>query len=122
MSTTTWTGEEAQKALQVIVKRASMDVEFRSRILENPAGAVLEATGRPLPEGFVINVVENDGADLTVVLPDLSVASELSDDLLEAVAGGADKPYSGPKPGAKHQNQCLVNTAFRPLNPLVKVL
>jgi hypothetical protein len=90
MSTTNWTEEEAQNALGSIVKRATTDHEFRRLALENPAAAVLEATGKPLPEGFEINVLENDGADLTVVLPDAIGDSELSDGQLEAIAGGKD--------------------------------
>ena len=83
-----WSQEEAQASLQVIVKRATTDAEFRQLFLSNPAAAVKEATGRELPEGFSLRVVENKGADLTVVLPDAPVTSELSDAELEAVAGG----------------------------------
>lgn len=83
-----WTQEEAQAALQIIVKRATTDAEFRQLFLTNAAAAVKEATGRDLPEGFSLRVVENKGADLTVVLPDTPTSSELSDSELEAVAGG----------------------------------
>lgn len=83
-----WTQEEAQASLQIIVKRATTDAEFRQLFLSNPAAAVKEATGRELPEGFSLRVVENKGADLTVVLPDAPISSELSDSELEAVAGG----------------------------------
>ena len=56
--------------------------------LRSPAQAVREATGRDLPEGFHLQLVDNAGAALTVVLPDLAATEELSDADLEAVAGG----------------------------------
>jgi hypothetical protein len=91
MSTNAWTEETVQTALQGIVKRATSDAEFRKLVLDDPAAAVREATGKSLPEGFVINVVANDGADWTVVLPDAIGDSELSDSQLEGVAGGCGK-------------------------------
>lgn len=90
-----WTQEEAQAALQKIIKRATTDAEFRQLFLTDAAAAVKEVTGRELPEGYTLRVVENKGADLTVVLPDPSASSELSDSELEAVAGGGHKCGAG---------------------------
>lgn len=87
MNTSNWSNEEAQSAMQAIIQRSTTDPEFRQLVLRDPAAAVLQVSGKPLPEGFVINVVDNEGADLTVVLPDPS-AGELSENELEAVAGG----------------------------------
>lgn len=87
----TWSEADAQAALQEVLRRSAEDSAFRDFCLRSPAQAVQEATGRDLPEGFRLQFVDNAGATLTVVLPDLAVTAELSDSDLEAVAGGSDK-------------------------------
>lgn len=86
-----WTEEEGQAALRDILRRAAADAEFRELCLKSPAEAVKEATGRDLPEDFQLRLVENKGADLTLVLPDPVSSTELADSDLEGVAGGAGK-------------------------------
>lgn len=124
MNTANWTEEEAQSALGNIMKRATTDPDFRRLVLNNPAAAVLEVTGKPLPDGFVINVVENEGADLTVVLPDAPVDSELSESELAGVAGGGQKCGAGTCGGSENCGAtnpcgavsmvapCLISKAF----------
>jgi hypothetical protein len=83
------TSQEAEQAIAQIVKRAQTDTEFRQLCLNDPNGAAQEATGKDIPEGFSLRFVENQGADLTVVLPDMIDANaELSEQELEQVAGG----------------------------------
>ncbi len=83
------TSQEAEQAIQEVVKRAQTDSEFRQLCLTDPNLAAKEAIGKDLPEGFVLRFVENQGADLTVVLPDpIDTSGELSEDELEQVAGG----------------------------------
>ena len=83
------TSIEAEVAIEQIVKRAQTDSQFRQLCLDNPNSVVQEVTGKDLPVGFTLRFVENQGADLTVVLPDLSDSdAELSDRELEEVAGG----------------------------------
>ena len=87
------TSIEAEVAIEQIVKRAQTDIQFRQLCLDNPNSVVQEVTGKDIPEGFTLRFVPNQGADLTVVLPDLADRSaELSDAELEQVAGGGDKP------------------------------
>ncbi len=55
----------------------------------HPNTAATEVTGKEMPTGYVLKFVENQGADLTVVLPDIiEESAELSDTELDQVAGG----------------------------------
>jgi hypothetical protein len=83
------TTQEAEQAIAQIVKRAQTDSEFRQLCLNDSNAAAQEATGKDIPEGFSLRFVENQNADLTVVLPDMiDTNAELSDAELEQVAGG----------------------------------
>jgi hypothetical protein len=85
----TITSQEAEDAIQQVVKRAQTDSEFRQLCLSDPKAAAKLATGKDIPEGFTLRFVENQGANLTVVLPDpIDFNDELSDEDLEQVAGG----------------------------------
>ena len=89
MNEQTLTSFEAEQAIEQIVKRAQTDSEFRKLCLDNPDAAATEATGKNIPEDFTLRFVENQGADLTVVLPDMvDPSAELSEQELEQVAGG----------------------------------
>ncbi|WP_152968240.1 NHLP leader peptide family RiPP precursor [Aneurinibacillus migulanus] len=69
--------------------KASTDAEFRKIALESPSSAVKQVIGVDLPEGFKLQVVDNAGAHLTVVLPDLKGNEyELDETELQNVAGG----------------------------------
>ena len=86
------TTQEAERAIQEIIKRAQTDSEFRTLCLENPVAAAKEVTGKDIPQGFTLKFVDNRSADMTVVLPDIVDANaELSDTELEQVAGGGSK-------------------------------
>ncbi len=83
------THEEAEQAIQEVVKRAQTDSEFRRLCLTEPNTAAKQAIGKDVPEGFTLRFIENQGADLTVVLPDfIDEKAELSDKDLDQVAGG----------------------------------
>ena len=90
-----WTEKEVQSTIEQVRKKASTDSEFRKLCLENPAGAVKEVSGKELPEGLIIKFVENAGAHMTFVLPDMISTGELVEEDLEQVAGGAQgkPPY-----------------------------
>jgi hypothetical protein len=84
--------ETQEQVLQQITSRAAVDGEFRARLLGDPHAAVQEAVGIQLPETFRIRFIEKDqGLDAMVILPDLiDEAAELSEEELEAVAGGSE--------------------------------
>lgn len=85
-----WTSKESQEAIRKVAGRAATDADFRHKALTDAGAAVREVTGKPLPEGFKLRFVDNDGADLTVPIPDLVGDIALSDEQLAGAAGGAD--------------------------------
>ncbi|CEH31919.1 hypothetical protein AM501_12900 [Aneurinibacillus migulanus] len=84
-----WNNEKLDQAIKQFQDKASTDAEFRKLALENPSSAVKQVIGLDLPEGFKLQVVDNAGAHLTVVLPDLKGNEyELDETELQNVAGG----------------------------------
>ncbi len=86
----TLSAEEARHVFGYLMRRAATDAAFRRGLLEDPRRTLQQEFDIALPEGFNIRFVENQGADLTLVLPDPpDEAGALSDADLEFVAGGA---------------------------------
>lgn len=84
--------QEADLILEEMVKRTQVDSEFRQLCLSDPDAAAKQATGKELPENYILRFVDNKGADFTVVLPDfIDEEAELSEAELDRVAGGAGK-------------------------------
>jgi hypothetical protein len=81
-----------------LLQRSMEDEDFRRRLLDDPKGAVEQELGRRLPEGVEVRVVEESTDTIYLVLPSTSAVGEgdLSDEALEAVAGGADLAGSEP--------------------------
>ncbi|MEM8960968.1 MAG: hypothetical protein AAGD38_05780 [Acidobacteriota bacterium] len=87
---TEWTQEENRKVMAEVARRSATDPEFRALCFADPSAAIAQVAGRPVPEGVNIRFIDNQGADLTVVLPDpVKAEGELSDEELEEVAGGS---------------------------------
>ncbi len=83
-----WTQCEIETCIENCKKKAAMDAEFRKKLLADPAAAVKEISGKEIPAGFKIKVLENDPAyDATFVLPPL-VSGNVSDRELDEVAAG----------------------------------
>ena len=76
--------ETSNKMAQLMAKVAA-DETLRAQLIATPA-AILKAEGIEVPEGLEIKVLENTDAVFHLVLPQNS--SELSDEDLDAVAGG----------------------------------
>ena len=77
-----------------LVERSLQDEEFRQRLLDDPKGTLEQELGRGLPEGVQVRVVEESANTIYLVLPSASTlggqGGDLSDQELEAVAGGGD--------------------------------
>lgn len=82
--------EEKRDLENAIIERAYKDEDFRSALTSgNASDAISEAFGRELP--FEVNVLSDTSETLNIVLPHFDAPSdvELTDEQLEAVAGGA---------------------------------
>lgn len=80
--------QAVERKMQELLARSATDVVFRKKLLNDPHAALAEFTGRPVDSKVNIVFVENK-ADATVVLPPaVDPAAELSEQELEAVAGG----------------------------------
>ena len=69
-----------------IIAKAWRDPAFKAELIANPAAA-LKAEGIDVPAGMAVTVLENTDKQFHLVLPPVPT-DELSEDDLEAVAGG----------------------------------
>lgn len=84
--------DEGSELLQEVVALAATDMEFRARLLADPAPAIEERFGVKLPGSFRIGFVERPAhLDRLVLLPDpVRPGGELDEDDLDMVAGGTE--------------------------------
>jgi hypothetical protein len=82
-----------------LIERSLADDAFRQRLLSGPKAVVEEELGTRLPEEVRVVAVEETPDTIYLVLPfastDAQEAGELSDQDLEAVAGGWDAQTAG---------------------------
>ena len=84
-----WTQQQIDECIEACRRRAAVDAGFRGKLLSDPAAAIRELSGREIPAGFLIKVLENDPAyDATFVLPP-AVSGGVSDKELDGVTGGS---------------------------------
>ncbi len=76
------TAEDVRRSL---TERASMDPEFRTRVMADPKGVVREEFGIELPDEVSIQVHECDANTYHLALPS---AAELTEEQLEQVSAG----------------------------------
>ena len=86
--------ETREQLLQRVTDRGATDPEFRAKLLVDPKAAIFETFGVRVPHAFRIRFIEKGSdVDALIVLPDLPTGTgELSEDLLDAVAGGGTDP------------------------------
>jgi hypothetical protein len=69
-----------------LIARAWQDEAFKQRLFDDPRAAIATETGRAVPEGVEIRVVEETATVRYVVLP--RNIAQLSDEQLDPIAGG----------------------------------
>lgn len=81
-----------------VMERAVKDQTFRQQILSNPRQVLADEYNVNIPTDMSIQVVEATSDTLYVVLPpkvQVGVVQELSDEELEAIAGGTSIEVCG---------------------------
>jgi hypothetical protein len=84
-------GKDFNDSLSQVIRRASVDPEFRNLALKN-GNAALEKLNPGLTNAPVVRFLDRSNPSpfsVELVLPDLVEAGELSEQELEQVAGGA---------------------------------
>jgi hypothetical protein len=91
MTEASGSGGKRAEVERTLVQRSIEDEDFRRRLLEDPKAAVEQEFGSRLPESVEVRAVEESAQTIYLVLPSASAVGEggeLSDEALEAVAGG----------------------------------
>ena len=72
-----------------LIAKAWKDEAFKQELISNPKAVYARAIGQELPKHIKIQVMEETSDTVYLVLPkNPEVSEELSDEALEAVAGG----------------------------------
>ena len=90
---------EAEDPIAQLIARASQDAALKQELLNSPKTVIQRELGISLPEGSEVKVVEETDNNAYIVLPLIPVDfldnEELSEEQLEAVAGGGTPAVIG---------------------------
>ena len=78
---------EQKKNMQKVAAKAAIDEGFKQRLLADST-AVLKEEGVEIPPGIEVRIVENSDKVFHFILPQKPSNEELSDEQLDAAAGG----------------------------------
>ena len=88
-----WSKEEIEKTIALCKKEAMTNGAFRAKILKDPAAAIKELTGKDLPDGLTLQILEQDPkANFAFVLPP-PLPEELTDEELDGSFGGCTNSH-----------------------------
>jgi hypothetical protein len=82
----------AEDLKMIVIAKSNDDAAFRQAVIDNPKAAVEKLFNVELPAHVSFNVVQEAADQYTIVLPHqqaVGAGGELSDNDLEAVAGGS---------------------------------
>ena len=77
-----------EEKLAPLIAKAWTDEAYRKELITNPKGVLQKEFGVELPDSLTIEVLEESPTKLYIVIPS-KPTDELTDEQLEAVAGGA---------------------------------
>ena len=87
--------EELNKRIELekaLISQAWSNPAFKEQLISNPRQVFSQILGSEIPDTLDINVVEESGNSFTLVIPptpeEEQASEELTDEALEAVAGG----------------------------------
>jgi len=97
-----WTEKDLRVAAQAVAKKAAADAKFRKLALRDPAAAIREVTGRSVPDGMKIDILESGKGGALQATVQFSSAP-IPDAQLAGVTGGlmanvADEEQLAPLP------------------------
>ncbi len=85
-----------EEALAPVVAKAWKDEKFKKELISNPKAVINKEFGVQIPDNVNVKVVEENANNLYIILPmKPQREGELTDEQLEAVAGGACVPVLG---------------------------